>query len=103
MNTAITIKPTVGDKDIFIEKTPAGEWSASCWCTVLQKQVEIPLTAQQVEEILSDHRRCINEVLPDTPPPLREIFLTGLTPAEFEQLPFEKMDDDEDVEEYESD
>jgi hypothetical protein len=87
MNAAYTIKSKVGGKDIFIDKRGDGMWLASCWCSVLHKMVQVPLTAEQVEEIISASRRCIDEILPDTPPPLREIFLTGLTPAEFEQVP----------------
>ena len=87
MTTTFRIKPKVGDKDIRIEESQDGTWSASCWCSVSQKTVLIPLTAEQAKEIVSDSRRCIDEILPDTPPPLREIFLTGLTPAEFEQVP----------------
>ena len=86
MNASYTIKPKVGDKDIFIDKCGPRMWLACCWCSVSHTQVLVPLTQAQVEEILSDSRRPIDEILPDTPPPLREIFLTGLTPAEFEQI-----------------
>ena len=86
MKASYTIKPKVGDKDIFIAKCGDGMWLASCWCSVLLNVVLVPLTTEQVEEIISDCPRSIDEILPDTPPPLREIFLTGLTPAEFEQI-----------------
>lgn len=96
MKSSFTIKPKVGDKNILLEKISDGMWSASCACSVTGKLVRFPITEAQAAEILSEDRRNIDEILPDTPPPMREIFLTGLTPAEFDQtLNVEGFADDE--------
>ena len=100
MNTSFIIKPKVCDKDILLEKTEDGNWLASCWCSVWAKRVQFPLTEEQVEKIVSKSRENIQEILPDTPPAMREIFLTGMTAAEFELLAFEEGYDIE-LEDYE--
>ena len=47
---------------------------------------KIPLTEEQAREILGPNRRNINILLPDTPRPLREVFVTGTTPAEWDLM-----------------
>jgi hypothetical protein len=101
MKTAFTIKPKVGNKDILLEPTDNGPWFVSCYCSVSKKRVQFEITDEQVAEILSGDRRNIDQILPDTPAPLREIFLTGLTPEEFEQIPRDEGYTDDDEEEYE--
>ena len=86
MKTSFIVKPKVGDKNILLEQIGDGMWLASCPCSVTGKLVKFPITEPQVAEILAADRRNIDEILPDTPAPLREIFLTGLTPAEFNQI-----------------
>ena len=103
MKTSFTIKPKAGDKDILLEKTEDGNWLASCWCSVTGKLVKFPITEPQVAEILSADRRNIDEILPDTPAPLREIFLTGLTPEEFSQMADAEEFENDDEEECELD
>ena len=46
--------------------------------------MRIPLTDPQAREIFSGTTRLIQDVLPDMHPALREIFVTGITPAEFD-------------------
>lgn len=90
MKTSLTIKPKVGDKDIRLEKTEDGNWLVSCWCSVWARRVQFPMKQEHVENIISNSGQNIQEILPDTPPALREIFLTGMTAAEFELLAFEE-------------
>ena len=86
MNRSVVMKPRAGSKDILIEEQPDGSRTAACWCSALGRIVLVPLTAEQGEEILSENRRNLDTILPDTPPPMREIFITGLTPAEFDLM-----------------
>ena len=74
----------VGDKEINLFEAADETWTAMCECRALGATVQFSLTTEQVKEILSDKRRNIDDVLPDTPPALREIFITGTTPAEFD-------------------
>ena len=88
----ITFRPKVGVKQIVVEQLDQENWLACCWCSVTGKNVEVPLTSAQAEEICSGKsERSINQILPDTPAPLRKIFLTGLTPAEFAQMADEEF------------
>jgi len=75
----------IGPKEVFIVRKDNGDWEALCDCRALTDAiVRIPLTASQSREILSGRTRHIQDVLPDTPRPLREIFVTGTTPAEWD-------------------
>ena len=75
----------IGPKEVFIVQKEDGHWEALCDCRALKEAgVRIPLTASEAREIISGRTRHIQEVLPNTPPPLREIFVTGTTPAEFD-------------------
>ena len=98
MKTGIIIRPFAGLKDILIEQQPDGSRIASCWCSALFQLVQVPLTAEQADEILSEDRRSIDAILPDTPPPMREIFITGLTPAEFDWAMWRRLRPEEDYE-----
>ena len=84
MNRSVVMKPRAGSNAILIEQLPDGSRTAACWCSALGQIVLVPLKAEQAGEILSKNRRNIDTILPDTPPPMREIFITGLTPAEFD-------------------
>ena len=86
MSAKHIIAPKVGFKEITIEQQPDDSWSASCWCSVFKQTVRFPISGAQATELLSADCRNIQEVLPDTPRQLREIFLTGATPAEFDKL-----------------
>src|ERR1017187_6698499 len=83
MSTSVVMKPRAGSKAILIEEQPDGSRTAACWCLALGRIVLVRVRASQAGEILSENRRNIDTILPDTPPPMREIFITGLTPAEF--------------------
>jgi hypothetical protein len=87
MNPSYTIKSKVGDKDIVIDKCGYNMWLACCWCNASHRQVLVPLTEAQAEELLWVSERPINELSPDMPSAIREIFLTGLTPQESKQTP----------------
>src|ERR1017187_2961784 len=100
MKTSFTISSKAGCKHILLEPTNTGQWPVSCFCSVSKKRVQFEITEEQVAEILSPNGRNVDEILPDTPALLREIFLTGLTPAEFEQIPRDESRAD-DREEFE--
>jgi len=76
----------IGTKDVYIAELTDGSWCGVCACNALYAMVKIPLTTEQAQEILSGHRRDINEVLPDTDRALREVFITGTTPAEWDLM-----------------
>ena len=86
MNPSYTIKSKVGDKDIDIQICGYDMWLAICWCNASHRQVLVPLTEAQAEELIWVSERPITELSPGMPSPIREIFLTGLTPAEFAQI-----------------
>lgn len=72
-----------GKSVAFLERA-GGCWEASCACTALSATVTFLLAEAQVLELVSIKCRRIDAVLPQTPPALREIFISGLTPAEFD-------------------
>ena len=78
------ISSRTGRKEIILTRQQDASWRASCWCSVFKQTVCFPLTGEQVNELLSGEARNIGEVLLETPPPLREIFITGTTPAEWD-------------------
>ena len=82
----------IADKTVWFIQGDDESWFASCTCTVLNAAVEIPLTADQAKELMSGIRcgpkRLIQDILPETHPKLRELFITGLTPAEWDQAIF---------------
>ena len=48
--------------------------------------VEVRMTLAQAEELTGERRRNIPSLLPEVPAPLREIFLSGTTPAEWDEI-----------------
>jgi hypothetical protein len=77
-----------GRKEVYFVKNEDGSWLASCACWVTNADVQIPLTEAQACELASieteGQKRLIQDILPDVPPLVREIFVSGLTPAEFD-------------------
>ncbi len=63
---------------------PDGECRAICHCSVLNRKVTVNLTEEEARELLSKPRRSIQKVLPNLDYRVREIFVSGLTPAEFD-------------------
>ena len=70
---------------LFVSK-PGGEWIAACVCEALNTVVIVPLHKEQAADLLLGRKRPIDEVLPNVPRELREIFITGTTPAEFDVM-----------------
>lgn len=84
MNETTTIN--VGFKVVALEMLPDGQAIARCPCHRLQSEINISLTQAQALELLQPRwsRRSIHEVLPNHPPEIREVFITGTTPAEWD-------------------
>ena len=76
----------VGGKAIKLTRQTDGSWIATCSCNALNCFVHFPLTAEEVRLLLmpESHRLLIQDILPNTVPMFREIFITGTTPAEFD-------------------
>ena len=86
MSAKHIIAPKVGFKEINIEVQPDGFCWASCWCSVFKQMVRFPISGEQATALLGSDRRNLQELLPDTSPKLREIFITGHTPAEWDVM-----------------
>jgi hypothetical protein len=74
----------IGSKIITFERSSDGQVTASCPCRRLQSEIQVRLTREEARELLSPDRRMIEKVLPNHSPALREIFLSGITPAEWD-------------------
>jgi hypothetical protein len=76
----------VGGKEIHIVEEDDGSHFAWCMCSATGAIVRVPLTREQAFDILLARlsRRNIQEILPSVAKELREIFASGLTPAEFD-------------------
>lgn len=78
----------VGNKSICFSKAKDGRCLCGCICGALGCPIALWVTTEQAVELLRGRlaRRSISEILPDTPPLLREMFITGITPAEFDLM-----------------
>jgi hypothetical protein len=74
----------VRDKDIYFVKSADNSWLALCECMATGATIKIRMTAEKMSEVLSPARRKVQNVLPAHPKQLCEIFISGLTPAEFD-------------------
>lgn len=74
----------VCSKHITVEEQPDGTWLASCPCHAMQTVLRVRLNADQVNELFGKERRHMQEVMPEVDPKVREIFISGITPAEFD-------------------
>ncbi len=76
----------LGSKTMTLERQPDGQVIARCRCPRLQSELQILLTEAQAEELMLpwQARRNIAEVLPTHPPVIREVFLSGTTPGEWD-------------------
>ncbi len=78
-----------GGKTVYFIQKEDGSWVASCACRATNADVEVPITSGQADELLSRPDvggRRIQDILPDLPHQLREIFVTGTTPAEWDYM-----------------
>ena len=76
-----------GSKEVTFMELEHDRWMAICVCEVLDCCVVVALTVGQVRELSMGRteRRAIHEVLPNVCLEVREIFITGMTPVEFDQ------------------
>lgn len=79
----------IGRKTIYLQIEPESA-HATIDCDQMNPvgMVRIPLTTGQAERILrrEQTRELIQDVLPELPPPVREVFTTGTTPAEWDEM-----------------
>lgn len=47
-------------------------------CQVCLREIDISVTEDQYNELMSRRRRPIQEILPDVSPNIRELFITGM-------------------------
>jgi hypothetical protein len=83
------IQLDVGGKHVYGIPQADGRYKFVCDCDVYPTHlVEVYVTEAQALELdgMRPRSRCIQEILPDVPKELREIFLSGMTPAEFDEL-----------------
>src|SRR5882672_5348008 len=76
-------------KKFYVVETSANLFNVFCPCSVLNRYIKVTMTGEQVEEVLlreRGKRRFMEDIFPDLPPPVREIFISGTTPAEWAAL-----------------
>lgn len=78
-----------GDKEVYFIEQEDGSWTASCACRATNADIEIRLTAEQARKLIERERewpgkQLTQDILADIAPQLREIFITGTTPAELD-------------------
>ncbi len=83
----------MGQKRLRFEHTGGDAVLVRCPCHRLQSELHVTLTKAQAEELLAPRwlRRNIDEILPDHAPAIREVFLSGTTPAEWDADMMRKM------------
>ncbi len=76
----------VRGKEIYVVEREDGSHFAWCMCWGLGAIFQVPLTRKQAAEIVLPRPRPYNmqEILSELPKELREIFTSGMTPAEFD-------------------
>lgn len=79
-----TFETRVGGKAIYgIEELP-GTVTVRSDCKFYDK-VQFKVTTHQAEELFVNHRtKVIQQIVPDLHPALRELFVTGMSPAEWD-------------------
>ncbi len=77
----------IGRKMMNLMEVDDGTIKITCPCYALNRVVVVKLTRAQAEEIFCrdrTNRRMVRDILPDTPPQVQEIFISGTTPAEWD-------------------
>jgi hypothetical protein len=83
-----TLEFRVGAKKIYGVGLPDGRYRMICDCDVYPNcLVEVYVTAGQANALASGRgeRKSVQSILPDAPRELREIFISGTTPAEWDK------------------
>ncbi len=75
-----------GEKLIVFEPATIGTCTAKCFCNEFECEVRVPLEIEQMHELLSPDRGRIQDILPEMDTRVREIFVSGITPAEFDGI-----------------
>ena len=76
-----------GAKKIYGLESASGKVTLRVDCTVFPEAVvEIEVTRAQADALANRHATLITAIVPDMPKELREIFITGTTPAEWDEL-----------------
>ena len=73
-----------GKRELVLVERDDGLVSVSCVCDVFNATVEVLITREQASELLGNTRRLIQDVFPGLDPRVREMFITGNTPAELD-------------------
>ena len=83
MDTYVVI---FGCKEVLLTRQPDGFWMAKCACSALDACVHVPLTERAVRLLTRPQTESyrLEDILPNTDLQVREIFITGMTPAEFD-------------------
>ncbi len=83
----------VGQKAIRFENTAEGNVTAVCACNCLETEIRISLTQSQAAELMMPRqtRRHVQDILPNHSKEVREVFISGTTPAEYDQAFFRRM------------
>ena len=77
-----------GKRELLLIERDDGSFSASCVCDVFNATIDVSITREQALELLGSTRRLIQDVFPNLDPRVREMFVTGLTPAELDMTFF---------------
>lgn len=74
-----------GHKKIYGVEGASGMVRVMVDCDVVPQvgMLVLSVTVAQAEELFSLSRRCIQDILPDVAPALREVFVCGVTPLEW--------------------
>ena len=55
-------------------------------CGFCNTNYEIEMTQAQLDELMSPHRRHIQDIIPELAPEMRELFISGMCPKCWEKL-----------------
>lgn len=81
---SLTTEWRVGRKKIYGLSDPYGKTRVLVDCECYD-MMEFTVPTVAFAEIIGGQRRAIQDVLPDTDKRYREVFITGMTPAEFDR------------------
>lgn len=87
MDSKLIIK---GGKPICFKEQPDGSVKVFCFCKHFNCAIGLRITLEQAVKLLSTPRPCVQEILPEFPQEIREIFVSGLSPAELDMNFFGK-------------
>ena len=77
-----------GGTPIAFSEQPDGSVRVICFCKHFKCAIQLRITIDQAVMLLSKDRPNIQDILPDVPREIREIFVSGLSPAELDMTFF---------------